>query len=190
MAVLALNTSSHRNAVSRLHRDGFAGNVARPVARTAGVGGADHLGHQRRTPAELAERATSRSSTISTCSRSGATASPSRTSGSRWTIFPDEELFEAHRRRKRRLVGFVRARQVQSATRRQAPAAEIRRAGEVLDPERLHHRVLPPFRHLQARHADLPRRGAAEEDPVQPRPAGADHYRRQGASQGLTRARP
>src|SRR6516162_4646922 len=47
---------------------------------------------------------------------------------------PDEELFEAHRRRKRRLVGFVRARQVQSATRRQAPAAEIRRAGEVLDP--------------------------------------------------------
>ncbi len=47
---------------------------------------------------------------------------------------PDEELFEAHRRRKRRLVGFVRARQVQAATRRQAPAAEIRRAGEVLDP--------------------------------------------------------
>jgi starch phosphorylase len=47
---------------------------------------------------------------------------------------PDEELFEAHRRRKRRLVGFVRARQVQSAIRRQAPASEIRRAGEVLDP--------------------------------------------------------
>ncbi|MGH3380192.1 MAG: alpha-glucan family phosphorylase, partial [Actinoallomurus sp.] len=47
---------------------------------------------------------------------------------------PDEELFEAHRRRKRRLVQFVRARQVDSATRRQAPAAEIRRAGEVLDP--------------------------------------------------------
>ena len=37
---------------------------------------------------------------------------------------PDEELFEAHRRRKRRLVAFVRARQMQSAMRRQAPAAE------------------------------------------------------------------
>jgi starch phosphorylase len=47
---------------------------------------------------------------------------------------PDEELMEAHRRRKRRLVNFVRARQHASAVRRQASAAEVRRAGEVLDP--------------------------------------------------------
>jgi len=47
---------------------------------------------------------------------------------------PDEELHEVHRRRKRRLVNFVRARQTQAATRRQAPAAEVRRASEVLDP--------------------------------------------------------
>ena len=47
---------------------------------------------------------------------------------------PDEELLEAHRRRKRRLVSFVRARQQMSAVRRQASAAEIRRASEVLDP--------------------------------------------------------
>jgi starch phosphorylase len=47
---------------------------------------------------------------------------------------PDEEVMEAHRRRKRRLVNFVRARQHASAVRRQASAAEVRRAGEVLDP--------------------------------------------------------
>jgi starch phosphorylase len=47
---------------------------------------------------------------------------------------PDEELLEGHRRRKRRLVNFVRARQTASALRRQASAAEVRRASEVLDP--------------------------------------------------------
>src|SRR4051794_4097432 len=47
---------------------------------------------------------------------------------------PDEELVEVHRRRKRRLVTFVRERQHASALRRQASAAEVRRAGEVLDP--------------------------------------------------------
>ena len=39
-----------------------------------------------------------------------------------------------HRRRKRRLVSFVRERHSQAAARRQASAAEVRRAGEVLDP--------------------------------------------------------
>ncbi len=47
---------------------------------------------------------------------------------------PDEELLEVHRRRKRRLVNFVRSRQHSSAEKRQASAAEVRRAGEVLDP--------------------------------------------------------
>jgi len=47
---------------------------------------------------------------------------------------PDEELLEVHRRRKRRLVNFVRARQSAAAARRQASAAEVRRAAEVLDP--------------------------------------------------------
>jgi starch phosphorylase len=47
---------------------------------------------------------------------------------------PDEELLEVHRRRKRRLVNFVRARQSAAATRRQASAAEVRRSAEVLDP--------------------------------------------------------
>ena len=47
---------------------------------------------------------------------------------------PDEELLEVHRRRKRRLVNFVRSRQHDSAVRRQASSAEVRRSGEVLDP--------------------------------------------------------
>ncbi|MBM3774947.1 MAG: glycosyltransferase family 1 protein [Acidobacteria bacterium] len=47
---------------------------------------------------------------------------------------PDEELLEAHRRRKRRLITFIRARQQVVAMRRGASSAEIRMAGEVLDP--------------------------------------------------------
>jgi len=47
---------------------------------------------------------------------------------------PDEELHEVHRKRKRRLVTFVRTRQHASAVRRQAAAGEIRRSSEVLDP--------------------------------------------------------
>jgi glycogen phosphorylase len=48
---------------------------------------------------------------------------------------PDQELWEAHRRRKRRLIGFVRDRQAESARNRKAPSSELRRAAEVLDPE-------------------------------------------------------
>ena len=39
---------------------------------------------------------------------------------------PDEELLEVHRRRKRRLIAFVRDRQTASALRRKAAAAELR----------------------------------------------------------------
>jgi starch phosphorylase len=48
---------------------------------------------------------------------------------------PDQELWEAHRRQKRRLIGFVRDRQVECARSRKAPSVELRRAAEVLDPE-------------------------------------------------------
>jgi len=46
---------------------------------------------------------------------------------------PDEELQETHRRRKRRLISFVRDRQTASASRRKAAAAELRYSSEVLD---------------------------------------------------------
>ena len=48
---------------------------------------------------------------------------------------PGHELWEAHRRRKRRLIAFVRERMVKFAVDRKASAAEIRRLGEVLDPD-------------------------------------------------------
>jgi glycogen phosphorylase len=48
---------------------------------------------------------------------------------------PGHELWEAHRRRKRRLIAFVRERMVKFAVERKASAAEIRRLGEVLDPD-------------------------------------------------------
>jgi starch phosphorylase len=50
---------------------------------------------------------------------------------------PDEELLEAHRRRKRRLISFIRHRVSASAFRRQASSSEMRQAGEVLDPNAL-----------------------------------------------------
>jgi len=48
---------------------------------------------------------------------------------------PATELWEAHRRRKRRLIAFIRERSVESAMARNAPAAEVEYAREVLDPE-------------------------------------------------------
>ncbi len=49
----------------------------------------------------------------------------------------DEELLEVHRRRKRRLIAFIRERQIASAIRRKAAAAEQRHAAEVLEPHAL-----------------------------------------------------
>jgi starch phosphorylase len=50
---------------------------------------------------------------------------------------PNAELWEAHRSRKRRMIAFIRERAVASATARKAPASEVRRLSEVLDPEAL-----------------------------------------------------
>jgi starch phosphorylase len=50
---------------------------------------------------------------------------------------PNQELWEAHRRRKRNLVAFVRERVVAAAMGRKASAAEQRRLSEVLEPDTL-----------------------------------------------------
>ncbi len=50
---------------------------------------------------------------------------------------PATELWEAHRRRKRRMIAFVRERAAASAAERNAPGSEIKRLQEVLDPEAL-----------------------------------------------------
>jgi glycogen phosphorylase len=48
---------------------------------------------------------------------------------------PDQELWEAHRRRKRRLIAFVRDRLAHFAAERRASPGEIKRLTDVLDPE-------------------------------------------------------
>jgi glycogen phosphorylase len=48
---------------------------------------------------------------------------------------PNQELWEVHRKRKRRMVAYVRERAGNSAMARKASAAEIRRVSEVLDPD-------------------------------------------------------
>jgi starch phosphorylase len=50
---------------------------------------------------------------------------------------PNQELWEAHRRRKRNLVNFVRERVVAAAMSRKASAAEQRRLSDVLEPDTL-----------------------------------------------------
>jgi starch phosphorylase len=133
MAVLALNTSAYRNAVSRLHRevsqemfhDLWPQLPVWEVPITSITNGV-HL------PSWLNSDLAALYDQYLQPDWRDQFNDPSV-----WEQIkdiPDEELLEAHRRRKRRLVNFVRARQTQAATRRQAPAAEVRRASEVLDP--------------------------------------------------------
>ena len=133
MAVLALNTSAYRNAVSRLHRQ---------VSQ--------EMFHDLWPQLPVWE--------VPITSITNGVHVPSWLNGDLALLYdqylqpdwrdhtddpgvweqiadiPDEELLEVHRRRKRRLVNFVRARQHASALRRQASASEVRRASEVLDP--------------------------------------------------------
>jgi starch phosphorylase len=48
---------------------------------------------------------------------------------------PSQELWELHRKRKRKMVAYVRERAVNAAMQRKASAAEVRRLQEVLDPD-------------------------------------------------------
>jgi len=133
MAVLALNTSAYRNAVSRLHRE---------VSQ--------EMFHDLWPQLPLWE--------VPVTSVTNGVHLPSWLNGDLASLYdqylqpdwrdrfnepaiweqvkevPDEELLEVHRRRKRRLITFVRAAQHASALRRHASATEVRRAGDVLDP--------------------------------------------------------
>ncbi len=133
MAVLALNTAAYRNAVSRLHRQ---------VSQ--------EMFHDLWPKLPVWE--------VPVTSITNGVHLPSWLNGDLASLYdqylqpdwrerfnepaiweqvkdiPDEELLETHRRRKRRLVNFVRSRQHAAAVRRQASAGEIRRAGDVLDP--------------------------------------------------------
>ena len=167
MAVLALNTSSYRNAVSRLHREVSQEMFHDLWPQLPRVGSADHLDHQRRAPAELAERRPGRCSTISTWSPTGASASTIPPSGSRSTTFRTRSCSKC--------TAAASAAWSPSCARASMPRAAAPPGVRGRSParqrsarsERVHHRLRAPLRHLQARHADLPRRRAAQADSVQ-----------------------
>ncbi len=48
---------------------------------------------------------------------------------------PDREIWDAHKKRKRQLIGFVRNRLLHGAQQRKSSAPEVRRLSEALDPE-------------------------------------------------------
>jgi starch phosphorylase len=133
MAVLALNTSSFRNAVSRLHRqvsqemfhDLWPGLPLWEVPITSITNGV-HL------PSWLNDELAALYDQYLEPDWRQRFNEPGI--WEQLKEIPDEELLEVHRRRKRRLVNFVRSHQHASALRRQASASEVRRASEVLDP--------------------------------------------------------
>ena len=136
MAILALNTSAYRNAVSQLH-----GEVSQemwnglwptlPVPETPITSVTNGVHAPSWINGDLADLY-DQYLEPDWRSRWNDTAM--------WKLvrdIPDEELLEMHRRRKRRLISFVRERQTASAARRKAAAAEVRYSAEVLDPHAL-----------------------------------------------------
>jgi starch phosphorylase len=133
MAVLAVKTSSYRNAVSRLHRrvaqemwhDLWPDLPIWEVPLTSITNGVHLPSWLNSDLTDLYDQYLEpdwRDHTMD-----------SKT----WELvdeIPDEELLEVHRRRKRRLIAFVRDRQTASAFRRKAASSELRHSTEVLDP--------------------------------------------------------
>jgi starch phosphorylase len=134
MAVLALNTSAFRNAVSQLHR-----SVSQDMFQDLWP----------RLPVEEVPITSITNGVHSPTWINGDLASlydqylqpdwRDRTEDANmWEMvheIPSQELWEMHRKRKRRMVSFVRERAVNSALQRKASAAEVRRLQEVLDPD-------------------------------------------------------
>ena len=136
MAILALNASAYRNAVSKLH-----GEVSQemwndlwptlPVSETPITWVTNGVHAPSWINGDLADLY---DQYLEPDWRSRWNDS------AMWKLvkdIPDEELLEMHRRRKRRLISFIRERQSASAARRKAAAAEIRYSAEVLDPHAL-----------------------------------------------------
>ncbi|MGH9721348.1 MAG: alpha-glucan family phosphorylase, partial [Bryobacteraceae bacterium] len=132
MAILALKMSSYRNAVSRLHRhisqelwSGLWPQLPRwEVPITSITNGVHLLSWLNGDLAALYDQYL----------QPDWREKPN--DPKIWEMvpeIPDEELLEVHRRRKRRLIGFVRKAQTAAAQRRKVSGAELRRAGEVLD---------------------------------------------------------
>ena len=134
MAITALKASAYRNAVSRLHREVSQEmwqemwprlpvwevpitSVTNGVHLPSWLNGDLALLYDQYLQPDWRERYPETST---------------------WDLIrdiPSGELWEAHRRRKRRLVTFVRERVAASAVARKASAAELRRLADVLDPD-------------------------------------------------------
>lgn len=133
MAVLAVKTSSYRNAVSRLHRrvaqemwhDLWPDLPVWEVPLTSITNGVHLPSWINSDLSDLYDQY------LEPDWRDHTTDSKT------WELvdeIPDEELLEVHRRRKRRLIAFIRDRQTASAVRRKAASSELRHSTEVLDP--------------------------------------------------------
>ncbi len=134
MAILAIKTSSYRNAVSRLHRmvsqDMFADLWPQlpiwEIPITSITNGVHLLSWLSSDMATLYDQY------LQPDWRER--LNDPRTWEQVQDV-PDQELWEAHRRRKRKLIAFVRERASECARHRKASLTEVRRAAEVLDPE-------------------------------------------------------
>ena len=136
MAILALNTSAYRNAVSRLHRT-ISQEMWHSLWPTLPIW---------ETPITWVTNGVHLPSWINGDLADLYDQYLEPDWRNRWNDpgvwnqindIPDEELLEVHRRRKRRLISFIRDRQTASALRRKAAASEIRHAAEVLEPHAL-----------------------------------------------------
>ena len=166
MAIAAFKTSAYRNAVSRLHRQRLAADVGRICGRklpvwevpitsiTNGVHlptwiNGDLAQRLRPVPAAGLARSATRSEDLGSGRRDprrGAVGSASAAQAAAGRVSCASA----------RLAGGHRAQRVR---RRKCGGLQ-----EVLDPEALHHRIRAPLRHLQARHAAVPRHRAPEAD--------------------------
>lgn len=136
MAVCALKTSSYRNAVSKLHehvsQEIFADLWPQmPVAEVpiSSVTNGVHLPTFLNGDLALVYDQYLRPDWRETYTNPDV--------WSQVDDIPDQELWEAHRRRKRHTITFIRERLEEAARTQQLSAAEIRRATEVFDPEAL-----------------------------------------------------
>jgi len=136
MANLAIQTSSYRNAVSRLHQrisqtmwSGLWPQLPAWEVPITSITNGVHLRSWLNT--DLAELYDEYLQPDWRDHHGDAKA---------WRLLdeiPNHELWDVHKRRKRRLISFVRERQVACAIARKASATEVHRASEVLDPDAL-----------------------------------------------------
>ena len=136
MAILAIQTSSYRNAVSRLHRQvsqsmwsGLWPQLPVWEIPITSITNGVHLRSWLNT-----DLATLYDEYLQPDWRERYEDPKT------WELIdevPDHELQEVHKRRKRRLINFIRERQVACALARKASATEVQRVSEVLDPEAL-----------------------------------------------------